>query len=667
MSNYREPHEGRMRRRKGNVGLANLGNTCYMNSALQCLAAIHPLQKHFRHCAAEYQTRKGTAPQRLVIAFCDWFKIAWGKQAASSVYSPEDILRQVQVLNPNFAGFAQQDSQELLRLVLDVMHEEIKTEVPQEVPAYLTKHFPVSGSGGAQSSSSPVENSEEEDPADKKRWSSVISEIFEGRQVSMVRCLQCQKISRTYESFFDLSVPIPVGSERSDEAPGKGKPPWGVGNIMNKVRGMFFDRGVDLTDCLRPYCATELLTGKDKYLCEHCKAKVDGEKTIHLFELPEVLTVHLKRFRFDGGWFGSKNSRTVTFPMELCMKPYLDAESKEQNTEYQLAGIIQHIGSLGGGHYIAYCRHKSGDWLEFDDARVSVMDNIDQVEPYVLFYQRVASGTARSDRQMVKADLRRVELELDREGHEVNISSLSCGPVAFIPRRWYVRLTASSCPGPLDNFAFLCPHGRVGPQESSAAREHFVPVSVSLFERVLSKYGGGPVITSLESCKECQAYMHAYNERKAVEKTLVQKYDTKDTGDGNSWYLVDAIWVAAWKSYVQSKTAITLRDLRPPGPINNDRLLSGKPLRAPRDYIGVNARVWCLLHHCHGGGPLLCRSELSIASATCEAESDLRPPELSPQMSWQFVDECRGDWPMYASKYLPDKDEALCKAQTEVY
>merc|ERR1712217_595870 len=83
-------------------------------------------------------------------------------------------------------------------------------------------------------------------------------------------------------------------------------------------------------------------------------------------------------------------------------------------------------------------------------------------------------------------------------------------------------------------------------------------------------------------------------------------------------------------------------------------------LRLKIDYIGVNARVWWLFSHVHGGGPTFCRDDLDIYSGEFIPELELYLDELrwSPTnrefprtMSRQFVDECRGDLDLYEDRY----------------
>ena len=114
---------------KGMLGLQNLGNTCFMNAALQCLAHTHGLQKYFRTCSHAYNTKGQNSRQKLLMAFAHWFKRDWEKSTSANYHAPEDILRSVQQLNPTFTGYSQQDSQEFLRCVLDNMHEELRRNV----------------------------------------------------------------------------------------------------------------------------------------------------------------------------------------------------------------------------------------------------------------------------------------------------------------------------------------------------------------------------------------------------------------------------------------------------------------------------------------------------------------------------------------------------------
>mmetsp|Transcript_34467 Transcript_34467/g.73426 ORF Transcript_34467/g.73426 Transcript_34467/m.73426 type:complete len:880 (-) Transcript_34467:214-2853(-) len=829
--------------RKGLLGLTNLGNTCFMNSVLQCLSHTHGMQKYFRLCSHDYSAKGPSSRQRLLMSFAHWFERDWGTDVSALYHSPEDILRCVQQLNPIFQGYSQQDAQEFLRCVLDNMHEELRREVPDvaglsfsglrprievgtssssaslpgpegsngasarpasaspsgsaarqlmqlcqtaevdtdagEIRLPTVRQAPGTGSetrtgssdrgapnatpngedtssaassssGGQYSSpngcaanASPtcspiapcgtgkatartprerqlgqddentamsdapraIEKKPSEAGQQRPHYASIISELFEGHVVSAVRCLECQRTSRTTEPLYDVSVQIPNPSELSSSAPDLEREVSGrnlgftnmLSSVAGKVKGLIYDKGVDITDCLRKFCAPEYLVGKEKYECEHCKRKTDGERRLVFKELPEVLCIHIKRFRYDSSWFNAqKNSRVVTFPVtkHLDMSPFLD-EPPPHSVEYRLVGLIQHIGSMGGGHYVSYCQHKrkTQEWFEFDDLQVRAVsaDVVEKAEPYVLFYQRLPSKAARAERQNFKTDRKKTEatirdylLSLPDPPPEKMIGNAdgrnlgpalqklyrnppTCLDVVFVSKRWYVRLACMSEPGPIDNYEYICPHGLLGSAVLEAALEPFMPISRSRYEVLIATYGGGPMIRALDICPQCQRHLQVFNDRKQTEYELVTKYDTKTTGEGHGWYLVDAVWVNKWKRYVRSDPITEIHDISAtaPGPVNNGRLLDkhGEPrsgLKLRIDYIGVNARVWWLFMHVHGGGPALCRQELDLYSEGHRLETELMLEELklngphhhvARATSWEFVEQCKGDIEMFEQQY----------------
>mmetsp|Transcript_17196 Transcript_17196/g.49750 ORF Transcript_17196/g.49750 Transcript_17196/m.49750 type:complete len:942 (-) Transcript_17196:70-2895(-) len=860
---------GGQKNRKGLLGLSNLGNTCFMNAALQCLTHTHGMQKYFRMCSHEYASKtdaassRGPTPrQKLLLSFAHWFERDWAKNVSASFHSPEDILRAVQQLNPMFQGYTQQDAQEFLRCVLDNMHEELRREIPDELHSRFgvdlcpgaalggggsssstggpdgsadSRHAARSGgdadpvspksrsasaasqlmqlcqategvtdvgeirlpaakppappptnagppagnaasaspgsaweSGSAVSSSSAAttpsaaapqfhgaaalpqrgggkegeggEKKERNEGEKPSHFSSIVSDLFQGHVVSTVRCLECNRVSRTKEPFQDVSVQIPspnelangqtltgspvhdmsapeIGAHGGASGSAKGPTFTGMlGNVTGKVKSWFYDKGVEITDCLRKFCAPEYLVGKDKYDCDHCKRKTDGERRFAFKDLPEVLCIHIKRFRYDASWFNAtKNSRVVTFPVNrtLDMGPFLE-DPVPYPVEYRLIGLIQHIGSMGGGHYISYCQHKRKpqDWYEFDDIQVNQVsaETVERAEPYVLFFQRIPSKGSKLDRQTFKSDHGRMQARIrdylmchppptppgitpgshlsgmGRHGsghgseeavaeemrfHGPALRTIYRSPpseldMVFVTKRWYVKLTTMSHPGPLDNYQFLCPHRLLGCASVDMAAEPFIPISRALCQSLMQKYGGGPVVDSMEVCAKCQAHLRAYNDRKQAEYDLVSKYDTKDTGDGKAWYLVDAVWVNKWKCYIKADHVMDIRDMMQPGPVSNGRLCDRKTgqirsgLKLRIDYIGVNARVWWLFKHLHGGGPAICREDLDIYSAEHRLETELKLEELKPigdraelsrRMRHEFVDECKGDTELFLERY----------------
>merc|ERR1740138_841421 len=125
----------------------------------------HGLQKYFRVCSHSYASRGQSSRQRLLMSFAHWFERDWGKNVSAFYHSPEDILRSVQQLNPVFQGYAQQDSQEFLRCVLDNMHEELRREVPDDLNGFLRRSFGIETPGESLSAqATPSSSSSRGDP-----------------------------------------------------------------------------------------------------------------------------------------------------------------------------------------------------------------------------------------------------------------------------------------------------------------------------------------------------------------------------------------------------------------------------------------------------------------------------------------------------------------------
>nr|KAI8765519.1 ubiquitin carboxyl-terminal hydrolase 31-like isoform X1 [Biomphalaria glabrata] len=154
---------------------------------------------------------------------------------------------------------------------------------------------------------------------------------------------------------------------------------------------------VTLEECFKLYTQEEKLIGDDAWLCPHCKQQQQGTiKTLGLWSLPDILVLHLKRFK-QSGQRRSKLMTLVDFPVDnldmsghLSQREGLRAPLKRDNYIYDLLGVSNHYGNMMGGHYTAYCRSPvDGVWREFNDNKVTNLEGpIATKEAYLLFYQR---------------------------------------------------------------------------------------------------------------------------------------------------------------------------------------------------------------------------------------------------------------------------------------
>eukprot|EP01012_Entosiphon_sulcatum_P057250 TRINITY_DN80989_c0_g1_i1.p1 TRINITY_DN80989_c0_g1~~TRINITY_DN80989_c0_g1_i1.p1 ORF type:complete len:631 (-),score=80.81 TRINITY_DN80989_c0_g1_i1:41-1933(-) len=191
-------------------GLANLGNTCFMNSALQCLVNTPGLYDHFM--ADEYKRNINTANRfgtkgQLSHAFAQLMEelTEHTKPTVNPVRFRDVLIR----FAPRFAGFAQHDAQEFLAYLLDGLHEDLNNAAGRAPP-------PVAGE---PTNLSQAETNKRDDDASAGcvawhqhllRNDSVIVQLFQGQLRSRIRCDQCAYVSTSFDPFMYLSLPLPT-------------------------------------------------------------------------------------------------------------------------------------------------------------------------------------------------------------------------------------------------------------------------------------------------------------------------------------------------------------------------------------------------------------------------------------------------------------------------
>ena len=129
------------------------------------------------------------------------------------------------------------------------------------------------------------------------------------------------------------------------------------------------------------------MAGDNAMYCNYCKQTCPSSMCTNLVTGPEVLIIILNRGK------GIEFNVKINFYLELNLYNYI--ELKDTGTQYELFGVITHLGESGmGGHFIAYCKSFwDNHWFKFNDALVSPVNDfksevIDYAMPYLLFYQK---------------------------------------------------------------------------------------------------------------------------------------------------------------------------------------------------------------------------------------------------------------------------------------
>jgi hypothetical protein len=189
----------------GSRGLSNLGNTCFMNSALQCLSHTMSLTMYFLLGKWENDLNPGNPlgsdNGELAKAYCALIEKLWDPKEAVQSFSPRDFKYKMGIFNSLFKGYSQQDSQELLQSLLDALHEDLNRIIKKpyiEIPDM--DHL------------SEAEMAAQSWEYYSKRNDSIIVDLFQGQYKSRVECLVCGKWSLKFDPYMFLSLPIPGAS-----------------------------------------------------------------------------------------------------------------------------------------------------------------------------------------------------------------------------------------------------------------------------------------------------------------------------------------------------------------------------------------------------------------------------------------------------------------------
>ncbi|CAF0868821.1 unnamed protein product [Rotaria sp. Silwood1] len=410
------------------IGLYNLGNTCYMNSALQCLAHAKPLTEFFldgltqdasdddKYLDAEWNQfyTIGTVTG----AYADLLRNLYLPNKTMNychAFRPTHIREIIGVQAPRFATSDQQDAQEFMTFLLDEIHRELKEKNGNESNTIIEELF----FGKIQSTITCLECKHEEKTTNPisflplplvqqgRRFLIKFISRYGNNELAYVYVSETGQVKNLIQAFAEsdssrtlfgtimvmandeqLDLEMPLNQLSTREVILIEKDDFASGTQFNRLNR--HTKKLTLEDCLREFCSLEPL--EDSWSCqqETCKKNTKATKQLQICSLPPILIIQFKRFSHEDG-LREKLETFVDYPINgLNLTSFLSSSSED--IIYDLFAVSKHTGSIYGGHYTACARHESNgksEWYEFNDTITSSFcfdSDIVSKDAYLLFY-----------------------------------------------------------------------------------------------------------------------------------------------------------------------------------------------------------------------------------------------------------------------------------------
>mgnify|MGYP003325206420 CR=1 FL=1 len=332
---------------KGLSGLANIGNTCYINACLQILSHTYELNNLLDKLPTLNINKNIES-----IILKEWDELRKMMWNQNCIIAPMGFVKAVQNVAKNkdlilFTSYDQNDIGEFFNFMIDSFHEALKREVNMNI----TGETESSVDELAIVAFKMMQNRY------KKEYSEIIN-LFYGISITQIKSFDNSKcFSKKADPFSTLMVPIPN------------------------------QRECTIFDCLDEFIKDEELTGENKWYNDKTKQYLDVRKNSIFWNLPEILIINLKRY-------GNNNRKIHTLVTtqfnNVDFSKYISGYNPKEFV-YDLFGTAIHSGGTLGGHYTSNIRNANGKWYNINDKLIREINEKDVINQhtYCLFYRKI--------------------------------------------------------------------------------------------------------------------------------------------------------------------------------------------------------------------------------------------------------------------------------------
>jgi ubiquitin C-terminal hydrolase len=352
---------------RGLTGLRNLGNSCYMNSILQCLSHTYELHGFLEDLGKGEIPLNEKSDTILLNEFQQLHALMWSTNctiAPAGFFSKFQSIAKIKNYD-HFVGLHQNDATEFLQFVLDTFHDALKRPVIIEIEGGALNEMDKIAVFAFEMMKSMYE----------KEYSPIIENFF---NIQVTRILDIKDgrpdlttiLSVRTEPMMLINLPIPT--PRFVE--------------QNHRYRRITNPNLTIYDCFDFYTLPEVMAGDNQWYNDATKTKQDVARQTSFFQFAEILVIDLKRFSNHY----TKNQMAVDFPLtDLDLSPYVIANNGNKYI-YDLYAICNHYGGLHGGHYTAFVKVANEQWMLFNDDRVQPVpeDKVKTPAAYCLFYRK---------------------------------------------------------------------------------------------------------------------------------------------------------------------------------------------------------------------------------------------------------------------------------------